>query len=377
VTARVLVTRLDSLGDVLLAGPAVRAVAARADVVFLCGPRGRAAADLLPGVHAIVEWEAPWIDPQPGAVNEPDCRRLVEAVRAVRPTAAAILGSSHQSPLPLALLLRFAGVGEIAAVSHDYAGALLDHRLRGDPDVHEVVRSLQVVEALGYPPAGAGGRDGEAGLDLAVRDLGHPPPLPEGWAPGTYVAVHPGASVPARTLSPDQWRGAVAALGAAGWRVAVTGSAADRELTAHVTNTGSGTRAGGRASSPGGDSLGGDMVGVVDLAGDTDLAELGAVFAGAAAVATGNTGPMHLAAAVGTPVVAAFPPTVPAERWRPWNVPHVLLGDQAVPCAGCRSHRCPLPRQICTADVTPGDVAAAVGVLTSSPTTAPMGAVSA
>lgn len=371
-TARVLVTRLDSLGDVLLAGPAVRAVAAGAEVVFLCGPRGRAAADLLPGVHAIVEWEAPWIDPQPAAVNEPDCRRLVEAVRALRPTAAAILGSSHQSPLPLALLLRFAGVGEIAAVSHDYAGALLDHRLRGDPDVHEVVRSLQVVEALGYPPAGAGGRDGVAGPDLAVRDLGHRPPLPEGWAPGTYVAVHPGASVPARTLSPDQWRGAVAALGAAGWRVAVTGSPADRELTAHVANAGSGARAGGRASRPSG-----DIASVVDLAGDTDLAELGAVFAGAAAVATGNTGPMHLAAAVGTPVVAAFPPTVPAERWRPWNVPHVLLGDQSVPCAGCRSHRCPLPRQICIADVTPGDVAAAVGVLTGSPTTAPIGAVSA
>ncbi len=53
----VLVVRLDSAGDVLLAGPAARAVAARADrVVLLAGPRGRDAAALLPGVDKVVAW---------------------------------------------------------------------------------------------------------------------------------------------------------------------------------------------------------------------------------------------------------------------------------------------------------------------------------
>ena len=41
----------------------------------------------------------------------------------------------------------------------------------------------------------------------------------------------------------------------------------------------------------------------------------------------GNTGPAHLAAAVGTPVVSLFAPTVPAVRWRPWGVPHELLSS--------------------------------------------------
>ena len=55
---RVLIARLDSAGDVLLAGPTVRAVAAHADhVVLLAGPRGAAAARLLPGVDEIVVWE--------------------------------------------------------------------------------------------------------------------------------------------------------------------------------------------------------------------------------------------------------------------------------------------------------------------------------
>ena len=66
---RVLVARLDSVGDVLLAGPAVRAVAHGRrpdggdpnDVVVLCGPQGEAAASLLPGVAEVYTWDCPWI----------------------------------------------------------------------------------------------------------------------------------------------------------------------------------------------------------------------------------------------------------------------------------------------------------------------------
>ena len=66
----VLGVRLDNDGDVLLAGPAVRALAHGADrVTLLCGPRGHRAADLLPGVDALVVWRAPWIDPEPEPVE--------------------------------------------------------------------------------------------------------------------------------------------------------------------------------------------------------------------------------------------------------------------------------------------------------------------
>ena len=63
VTHRVLVTRLDGAGDVLLAGPAVRAVAAARDteVTLLCGPAGAAAARVLPGVADVVVWASPWV----------------------------------------------------------------------------------------------------------------------------------------------------------------------------------------------------------------------------------------------------------------------------------------------------------------------------
>ncbi|WP_459988292.1 glycosyltransferase family 9 protein, partial [Mycobacterium avium] len=57
----------------------------------------------------------------------------------------------------------------------------------------------------------------------------------------------------------------------------------------------------------------------VDLGGRTSFAELAAVFATARVVVVPNTGPAHLAAAVGTPVVSLFAPVVPAGQWRPYG----------------------------------------------------------
>ena len=150
-SAHVLVARLDSVGDVLLAGPAIRAVAAGAGrVTLLCGRRGRAAAELLPGVDEIVEHTAPWIDPEPDPVDRAATLSLVDDLSARRIDRALVLTSFHQSPLPLALLLRLAGVPEIAAVCEDYPGCLLDVPHHFDPDGHEVERALSLAATLGY-----------------------------------------------------------------------------------------------------------------------------------------------------------------------------------------------------------------------------------
>jgi ADP-heptose:LPS heptosyltransferase len=90
------------------------------------------------------------------------------------------------------------------------------------------------------------------------------------------------------------------------------------------------------------------------------------MLAGADAVVIANTGPAHLAAAVGTPVVSLFAPTVPVERWRPWAVPHELLFAE-VPCAGCRARECPVPGHPCVEDVSPEDVLAALERLAPNP----------
>ncbi len=103
----------------------------------------------------------------------------------------------------------------------------------------------------------------------------------------------------------------------------------------------------------------------VDLGGATTLPQMAAVLDGAAAVVVGNTGPAHLAAAVGTPVVSLFAPVVPAARWAPYGVPTVLLGDQDAPCRGTRARECPVPGHPCLTSVTASDVVAAVDKLVS------------
>jgi ADP-heptose:LPS heptosyltransferase len=328
----VLAVRLDNEGDVLLAGPAIRALRDEADrVTLLCSPRGRQAAALLPGVDEIVCWRAPWIDPEPEPVDREQVELLVRRIAELRVDAAFVFGSFHQSPLPTALLLRLAGVPWIGATSVDYPGSLLDLRHRIDDDVHEVERALDLVRTAGY--ALPYGDDGALRVDVPK------PPPPE----RPYVVVHPGASVPARAWEPELYAELVPALAASGREVLVTGAPSEQDLTTFV--------AGGHG---------------VDLGGATTFSGLARVLAGADVVVVGNTGPAHLAAAVGTPVVSLFAPTVPAVRWRPWMVPQELLFVH-VPCAGCRARVCPVEGHPCLAGVQVSDVLAAVERLAPLP----------
>jgi ADP-heptose:LPS heptosyltransferase len=129
----------------------------------------------------------------------------------------------------------------------------------------------------------------------------------------------------------------VALLAAEGWPVVVTGGPGEEALTSAVAGA----------------------VGL-DLGGRTDLALLAVVLAGAAAVVVGNTGPAHLAAAVRTPVVSLFAPTVPAQRWGPYGVPVEMLGDQQAACRATRAAVCPVPGHPCLNSVPASAAVAAV-----------------
>jgi ADP-heptose:LPS heptosyltransferase len=332
--SHVLVARLDNAGDVLLTGPAVRAVAAEARrITMLCGPQGHAAAELLPGVDEVLVYDAPWVAFDPTPPDREETLALVDRLAALELDRAIIFTSFHQSPLPLALLLRLAGVPFVAATSVDYPGSLLDIRHRISDEVHEVERSLDLVRTIGYelPP----GDDGRLAILRSAK---------RSWEgeDETYVVVHPGVSVSARAWAPERYATLVDALAAEGRRVVVTGGPGERHLTDQVA--------------------GPPRSGILDLGGETDLGGLAEVIAGAEAIVVGNTGPAHLAAAVGTPIVSLFAPTVPAVRWRPWLVLHELLYED-VPCAGCRARVCPVEGHPCLGGVTVDKVVAALGRL--------------
>ncbi|WP_435821823.1 HAD-IIIA family hydrolase [Micromonospora taraxaci] len=329
-----LVVRSDSAGDVLVTGPAIRAVAAGAQrVVLLCGPRGRAAADLLPGVDEIIEHPLPWIDSTPAPVDPEDMRSLIARLGAVGADQAVVFTSFHQSALPLALLLRMAGIGRIAAISDDYPGSLLDVRHRVPVGVPEPERALSLAAAAGHRLP-----DGDEPVLRLRHDVVAERPSDLG-DPG-YVVLHPGSAASSRACPPDVAMRIAATLTAAGHRVLVTGGPDEREVTARVAAAGG-----------------------TDLGGRTDLAGLARIVADASAVVVGNTGPAHLAAAAGVPVVSLFAPTVPFGQWGPYRVPTVRIGDATAPCRDTRAASCPVPGHPCLSDVDPDAVVDALRML--------------
>jgi ADP-heptose:LPS heptosyltransferase len=326
----VLVVRLDSMGDVLVSGPAVRAVAARADrVTMLVSHRGARAAALLPGVDAVLVWDCPWITYPPPRVLPGEVLRIVRGLMRAQLSEALILTSYHQSALPTALVLRMAGIERIHAVSTDYPGNLLTTRLPEPGDAPEPLRMLAIATAAGFPPARTDDRR------LAVVDPGPPP---EQLPRGRFVAVHPGTDAPARAYPIALWREVVDRLVADGRRVVVTGTADEQPLGAQLHPA-------------------------LNLCGQTDLAGLAAVLSRADALVVGNTGPAHVAAAVGTPVVSLFAPVVPALRWAPYGVPCVVLGDQHAACRDTRVRECIVDGHPCVSGVAPDEVVAAVDKL--------------
>jgi ADP-heptose:LPS heptosyltransferase len=298
-------------------------------VDLLAGPSGAAAARLLPGVAEVLTYHAPWSGFRPPPVDNDAVQHLVATLRSRGYAAAVIFTSFHQSPLPMALLCKMAGIPRVAATSEDYPGSLLDLRHRRPEGLHEVEAMLDLARATGARLA-----EGDEGR-LAVRTP--LPDVPGLTPPGEYVVLHPGASVPSRATTVEHAAALCEALTAAGWQVVLTGGPAEAEYATAA-----------------------QRVGVTDVVGRTDLAMLAAVLAQAACVVVGNTGPAHLAAAVGTPVVSLFAPVVPAQRWAPYGVPTIVLGDQQAPCRDTRARECPVGGHPCLTGITPESVVAAV-----------------
>ncbi|WP_394429481.1 glycosyltransferase family 9 protein [Streptomyces sp. SGAir0957] len=293
---KALVVCLDGMTGVLLSGPAVRAVAAGADhVTLLCGPRGEAAAALLPGVDDVLVWDAPWEGARPPTVDEADVDGLLRRLRDAAYDVALVLPVSARGPLPIALLLRMARVHRIGAEGADHPATLVDVGHPRLPGRHDAEAGLDLAAALGFAP--------RAGDDGRPRVL--PAPDTSGLTGnGPYVVLHPGAGAPERRWDAGRAAETVALLADAGHRVVVTGGPEESGLC-HAAGGGT----------------------AVDLGGRTDLRTLAGVVRAADVVVAGDTGPAHLAAATGTPVVSVCSPDLPAERRGPYGVPSVVLGD--------------------------------------------------
>jgi lipopolysaccharide heptosyltransferase II len=340
---RILCVRLDSMGDVLMTTPAMRALknGGGRRVTLLASSAGAAIARFLPEVDEAIEFTAPWMKP-PGATREAD-RRIISALERRRFDAAVIFTVYSQSPLPAAYLCYLAGIPlRLAHCRENPYQLLTDWVAEPEPQLllrHEVRRHLDLVAHIGCRAtdqrlAFAVPRAARRTLAAARAEAGVDCDRP-------LVVVHPGASAPSRRYPAASYARAMDLLAArSDTTVVFTGV---RDEVALV----SGIREAMTRPSH-------------SLTGRLSIAELGALIERAALLVSNNTGPVHIAAALGTPVVDLYALTNPQHT--PWQVAsEVLYAD--VPCRYCYKSVCPAGHHGCLTGVAPERVADAAARL--------------
>lgn len=341
---RILAVRLDALGDVLMTTPALRALRHSGPpgrtITLLTSPSGAAAAPLIPEVDRTIVYHAPWMKATAPRPDGADDRAFIERLRAERFDAAVIFTVYSQNPLPAALMGHLADIPLRLAHCRENPYHLLSDRVpEPEPEStvrHEARRQLDLVASIGATttderlslrvPEAARGRARAILTDLGLAGT-------TDWA-----VVHPGATAPSRRYPPGQFARAARLLVDAEFRLIFTGDRSEADLVAAIR-----AEAGGEGMTH-------------SLAGQLGLAEFAALVEAAPVLVSNNTGPVHVASAVGTPVVDLYALT--NLQHTPWLVPHrVLFHD--VPCRVCYKSVCPMGHHDCLRLVPPEAVAAA------------------
>lgn len=344
----VLCVRLDTIGDVLMTTPALRALHDQREgrrITLLASRSAALAAQLVPEVDRVIAYDAPWMKTPAGDSPWTDCA-MVERLRACDFDAAAIFTTFSQSPLPAALMCQLAGIPARLAHCRENPYRLLTEWVpEPEPDQgirHEVERHLDLVATVGattehdglslrVPPEAAAAALGR------LRAAGHDPAEP-------WLLAHPGSTAESRRYPPELYAQALGQLAAeTGRRIVLSGDASERRLVEDLA------------------AQLGEVA--VPLAGSLSFAELCGLIAAAPLLVCGNTGPAHVAAAVGTPVVVLYALTNPQHT--PWRSPaRVLTHD--VPCRWCFRSVCPQGHHDCMRLIPPGELVGAALELLST-----------
>jgi ADP-heptose:LPS heptosyltransferase len=317
---RILLLRLERIGDLLMTLEAiedVRQAAPGAAVDLVVGSWNLELARRIAGVHRVETLDAAWLARGETALP---VAALLRHARAWAPRDYD-LAVNFEPDIRSNLLLAASRAARTAGYGSGGGGALLDVALPYEPRRHTAENARRLVAAvLDVPPRVAAAR-----LELSSDERRRAGARVAGLR-GPVVGIHASGGRPVKQWDVERF----AELGARlaheyGATILLTGSATDRPLVSRVA----------RDIPP---------AHVVDLAGALALPDLAAVLERLDVLVTGDTGPMHLAAAVGTPVVAVFGPSDPA-RYAPPDPRHRIVRID-LPCSPCNRIR--LPPERCT-----------------------------
>jgi ADP-heptose:LPS heptosyltransferase len=339
-----LAVRLDNAGDVVMLGPALRAIkitSPECQITLLASPAGAKAVPLLPWVDSVLVWRSLWQDLGQLPFDPVRENELIQMIAEGSFDAAVIFTSFSQTPHVAAYVCYLAGIPLRAGESKEFGGGTLSTELRGTPDAtHQVDRNLHLVQAIGFTEV-------DPALEIAIPDASRESVARRLWNAGIvpdqpFALLHPGASAAARRYPATRFRQVADLLLNWGWSLVVTGSERERDLL---------------------ESVAGDSD-AVPIFTDLSIQEFAALIARASAVVCGNTLPLHLADATGTPVVAVYSGTDLVSQWSPRSTLSRVL-QRATDCAPCYRFTCPIG--LPCLDVDPEEVVAAIEALAPLP----------
>jgi heptosyltransferase-3 len=310
---RILLVRTDRLGDVILTLPMLPALRTCFPDAYIAMLLRRYTGEILEG-NPYVD-ELIWYDREHELVPFADmCRTLRE-----RQFDAAIVVYPR---IRLAWLMFRSGIPLRVGTGYRYYSFLFNRKVyehRKNAERHELEYNLNLLKELHCTlpadftpefrieiPA-----ESQARVEHLLRSLG--------VERNKFAIVHPGSGGSAREWPPEKFGQFAHRLASVStWKVVVTGSKGEEKKVAHVVHASGGT--------------------ALPLAGQLSIKELGALMQSAALFVSNSTGPLHLAVAMGTPVVGIYPQhtAMSAKRWGPYTGKKmVLVPDRPTDCNVC------------------------------------------
>lgn len=320
-----LVIRLTAIGDVLLSLPAIAALRGAAPgtrIAYLTDPAQAPLLEGQPGIDTVFTWprgpegKAVGVSEVFGTLKDEAFTSVIDLQHKVRTRRLARALSRAREIPSLALRRRTAGQALLALFGHDPP--------RRGP--HATRLFFEALSGLGIkPPVGDGPLAYRWEIPKQARARLQAFALP----PRPRIGLAPSTRWPTKNWPEAKFAKLAARLVFEGHSLVLVGGPEDREVHQRLM-----------ADLP--------PRSVVSTA-DVDLLTLGALLSRLEALVTGDSGPAHLAAAVGCPLVSLFGPT-PPERWAPGRGPRIHLLHLGLPCQPCSNHgtmRCPLDHHEC------------------------------
>jgi len=323
--AKALIVQTAFIGDVVLTLPLASALRREGfEPAFLVVPRTAELPASHPDVSEVVIYDKKGRD---GGL--PGLLRTAGEVRRGRFDLAVLPHPSLRS----ALLALLGGVPERIGFSSSAFGFLYTASVPYGREAHKVLRNLSLLGPIGVsspppePPWLIPEREHE---EVALSFLRE-----HGLEGRPKVALAPGSVWPTKRWLPEGFRRVAEALVGMGVGVVLVGGAEDRELCERIAR--------GLSPKP------------AVAAGRTSIMESAALLKFCSVLVSNDSAPVHIASAVGTPVVAIFGPTVPAFGFGPYGPGHGVV-ELDLPCRPCSVHggrRCPEGHFMCMRGITP------------------------